>query len=203
MKKVLIIGLVVGAMLTAGAWTAAADQIEDQISKALGLYRDGKLSQALTELDFAAAQMRQKKAEALGAVFPEPPDGWKAKKVKTGAMGAAMMGGGVSAERTYRQDGGKGQVTIKVLSDSPMLQGLVMMMNNPMFAQSSDGGKLMLIEGQKVLLNEKGDEGAELQTIVNNKVLVEVEVRRSEDATDLAQDFFKKVDLKKLTELTN
>ena len=203
MRRTLTILLAVTALILAGTLPASADQIEDQINKALKLYQDGKVSQALTELDFAAAQLRQMKAESLGTIFPEAPDGWKAAKVKTGAMGAAMLGGGISADREYRQDGGRGRINIKVISDSPMLQGLAMMMSNPMFAQSSDGGKLMLIDGHKALLKEQADDRAELQSIVNNKVLVEVKVNGTQDAASLAQDFFKKIDMKKLGELTN
>lgn len=202
MKRVLTILVAMTALVLAGTLPAAADQIEDQINKALKLYQEGKVSQALTELDFAAAQLRQQKAESLGKIFPEAPDGWKAQKVKTEAMGAAMLGGGISAEREYRQEDGRGRITIKVISDSPMLQGLAMMMSNPMFAQGSDGGKLMLIDGHKVLLKEQADDRAELQTIVNNKVLVEVKVNRVQDAAAVAQDYFKKIDMKKLGELT-
>jgi hypothetical protein len=201
MKRALTIALAVTALVFAGSLPAAADQIEDQINKALKLYQDGKVSQALAELDFAAAQLRQQKAESLSQIFPEAPEGWKADKVKTGAMGSGMLGGGISAERNYRQAGGKGRITVKVISDSPMLQGLAMMMSNPMFAQG-DGGKLMLVDGQKVLLKEKADDRAELASIVNNKVLVEVKASRADDAAQLVQDFFKMIDMKKLGELT-
>jgi hypothetical protein len=202
MRRTLTVLLAATAFILAGTLTAAADQIEDQINKALNLYKGGQVSQALTELDFAAAQLRQMKAESLGNIFPEAPDGWKAQKVKTGAMGAGMMGGGISAEREYRQDGGRGRVSVKVISDSPMLQGLAMMMSNPMFAQGGDGGKLMLIDGHKVMLKEQADDRAELQTIVNNKVLVEVNVSRTQDAAQVSQDFFKMLDMQKLGELT-
>ena len=81
MRRTLTILLAMTALILAGTLTAAADQIEDQINKALKLYQDGKVSQALSELDFAAAQLRQMKAESLAEyAYPHGP-AWTGSRV--------------------------------------------------------------------------------------------------------------------------
>jgi hypothetical protein len=54
-------------------------------------------------------------------------------------MGAAVPGGGVSAERRYKK--GAASVTVQIIADSPMLQGIMMMFSNPMLA-GADGVKI-------------------------------------------------------------
>ena len=65
------------------------------------------MSQAIGEIEFALAQLKQKKAEALGQIFPAAPSGWTAEKAQGSSAGGAMFGGGVSATRSYR-DGEQG-----------------------------------------------------------------------------------------------
>lgn len=50
-----------------------------------------------------------------------------------------MPGGGVSAERRYKK--GAASVTVQIIADSPMLQGIMMMFSNPMLA-GADGVKI-------------------------------------------------------------
>lgn len=179
---------------------AMADDISDQLKQALKFYEEGKISDALGELDFAAAQLRQKKAEMLGAVFPEAPEGYKAMKPSVQAAGSGMLGGGISASREYRAATG-GSVTLKVVTDSPILQSMAMMMSNPMFMQGGRNGKLVRIAGHKAILKERSDTRAEIQTMVNSKALVEVKVNRIQDATNVAKKFFQSIDMAKLSEL--
>jgi len=183
------------------ALPVAADEISGQLEKGLKLYEDGKLSQAIGEIEFALAQLKQKKAEALGKIFPEAPSGWTAHKPKSSSAGAGMLGGGISASRRY-QDDGKGRVKIEVIADSPLIQSLAMMLSNPMFLTSGKGGKLVRLQGHKAVLKEQ-EQRAELQALIDNKVLVRVTARRVEDPGQVAQDFAAKMDLAKLKELTN
>lgn len=59
---------------------------------------------------------------------------------------SAMFGGGVTAEGSYVKDDSR--VDVKIITDSLMMQGMVMMFSNPMIA-TSDGGKLQKINGKK------------------------------------------------------
>jgi hypothetical protein len=192
--------LVVTAVCFLTPLSASADQISDQIQRALKLYQQGKLTQAMDELQFALAEMRRKKASALPAVFPPPPAGWKAKKAKFVSGGVGIMAAGSQASREYYQDGGRGRAHMELTTDSPMLQGLAMMMSNPMLLQASGQGRLVRIRGQKALLKPTGN-GAELQWVIDGKVLLLVRVSNTPQAESLAQELAGKLDLAKLREL--
>ncbi len=184
-------------LVASPAW---CDEITDQIERAVKLYKDGKLSEALSEMEFATAQLRQKKAEALSAIFPAAPEGWKAEKAESQAIAQAMFGGGITAERVYRNQKGPGKVKIELISDSPWLQTLAMVITNPMMAQSQ-GGKLIRVGEEKALLNVR-DKRAELQMSIDNKVLLKVEAEGGDKSEELAKDFAGKIDLAKLRSLS-
>ncbi|MCB2226629.1 MAG: hypothetical protein KQH53_08110 [Desulfarculaceae bacterium] len=178
---------------------AAADEISSQLEKGTKLYQDGKLSQAISEIKFALARLKQKKAEALAAIFPKPPDGWSIEKSRSSKGGGAMMGGAISASQRYR-DAGKGRVRMEVVTDSPLIQALSMMLSNPMFLQSGKAGKLVTMQGHKAVLKDQGNR-AELQALIDNKVVVRVNAWRVNQAAAVVQDFAAKMDLSKLKEL--
>ncbi len=182
------------------ALPAAADEIADQIKQGLKFYEDGKISQALGELEFAVAQLKQKKAEALAKVFPQAPAGWQAQKSQGKSMGAGLMGGGISAAKSY-QNQKNGRVKIEIMTDSPFIQSLAMMLNNPMYA-SSGNNKLIRFKGQKAVIKSRSESKAELQTIIDNKVLLKVSARRVDDAAKVVRQFAELVDLDKIRQLT-
>ncbi|MDZ7582039.1 MAG: hypothetical protein U5R30_16000 [Deltaproteobacteria bacterium] len=72
--------------------------------------------------------------------------GWKAEDAKSQSMGSAMFGGGVAAERSYVK--GDSRVNVTIITDSPMMQAMMMMFSNPMMA-TSDGGKQEKIQWRK------------------------------------------------------
>ncbi|MCF8031453.1 MAG: hypothetical protein K9K66_17785 [Desulfarculaceae bacterium] len=199
MKRIALLALSL-LMVLSLTLPAMADEISGQLEKGLKLYNDGKLSQAIGEIEFALAQLKQKKAEALSKIFPEAPSGWTAEKAKGSSAGGAMLGGGISASQRYR-DGGKGRVKVEVVTDSPLIQSLAMMLSNPMFLQSGNAGKLVRFQGHKAVLKDQG-ERAELQSLIDNKVLVRVSARRVKDAAAVVQQFAGKMDLNKLKDLT-
>lgn len=145
-----------------------ADEIGDAIKSAQKNYDKGDLSEAIKELNYAITLIEQKKGDALSKVFPPAPKGWTAEDVASGSM----VGGGVQADRHYAK--GDSQMDISISSDSPLMQGVMMMMANPMFA-TSGGGKLETIAGQKSVVNyRKEEKSGEIQFVVNNRFLVEV-----------------------------
>lgn len=199
MKTVKILILILSLVLISPV-IAQADDTLDAMETALDFYKKGKLSKAIGELEFALAQLRQKKAEALEKLLPAAPDGWSAHDEGTTAGGAAMFGGGVSASRKYSQTGGRGKATVEFVTNSPMLQGMAAMMQNPAFVQGSKGAKLIRFQGEKAILTSRKSKQAELQLVLNNKMLFKVTVRGVEDAPTTAKQFGKLVDLEKLME---
>jgi hypothetical protein len=126
-----------------------ADDVTEAVEEAMEFYKKGDFTQAAGSLDYAAQLIRQKKGGQLEDVLPEPLPGWTAEDASSQAYGAAMMGGGVTAQRSFSKDGSS--VTVNVSADSPLLQGMIMMISNPMFA-TSDGGKLEKVAGHRAIV---------------------------------------------------
>lgn len=190
------------AVLTLFCAPAWADDIPAQLERGVKLYKEGKYSQAIEEIEFALNQIRQKKADQLSTIFPKAPSGWKAKESKAASMGRSMMGGGINVSREYVKDGGKGTVKMEVFTDSPLIQSLGMMLSNPMFIQSSKQARLIRIKGNKGILKLSGKNRAEIQTLIDKRILFQVEVRRADDPGKIAMDFANLMDIDKLKSLS-
>ena len=150
-----------------------ADDVTDSINEGLKQYGSGDFAGAVQSLDYASQLIRQKKGGQLEAFLPKPISGWKAEDAKSQAMGSAMFGGGVTAERSYVK--GDSHVNIKIITDSPMMQGMMMMFSNPMLA-TSDGGKLEKINGEKAIVkysNENKD--GTINVVIAGRFLITVE----------------------------
>ncbi|WP_045222545.1 hypothetical protein [Desulfonatronum thioautotrophicum] len=154
--------------------TVQADEVLDAIEKAVTLYEQGDYTGAAGNLDYAAQLVRQQRGGQLESFLPEALPGWTASDPQSTSMGAAFMGGGVSAERNYRKDGENGRVTVTILTDSPMLQPMIMMFSNPMVAASS-GAKLETHAGQRSIVNfSPNQRRGEITLVVDNRILVTV-----------------------------
>lgn len=168
--------LALGVLCTLGLMhSVAADDIQDSIKEGLEYYNQGSYSEAVQSLNYAAQLISQKKGEGLKAYLPAPLSGWTLKESKSQAASAAMFGGGVTAEAEYTK--GNSRVNVTMITDSPMLQSVMMMFSNPMFV-TSDGGKLTKINGQKAIVKYKDEnQRGEIQIVIANKILVTVEGR--------------------------
>lgn len=150
-----------------------ADEVEDAVKEGLQSYQDGDFSSAAGSLEYAAQLIRQKKGGELESLLPEPLPGWTAENTSSQAMGASLFGGGVTAERSYSKD--DSSASVQLVTDSPMLQGVLMMLTNPAVA-TADGGRLKKINGQKAVIKYDQDSASgEIQIVVANKFLVTVE----------------------------
>ena len=175
-----------------------ADEVTDSITQGLDQYKKGSYGEAMTSLNFAAQKIGQIKAEGLKVLVPKPLSGWTADEVVSEAAGTAMFGGGLSAEGRYHK-GDKGDITVKIVTDSPLLQSMMMLISNPMFATSS-GGKLEKIKNQTAIVKyEAPGKRGDINVVVAGKVLVTVE------GNDVSQDelmaYAKAVDYEKIAAL--
>ncbi|MBE2216377.1 MAG: hypothetical protein IAE82_21065 [Opitutaceae bacterium] len=171
-KKKTILIFLGAAALALGSAPLRADDVTDSVDEAMKAYKDGDYATAAASLDTAAQMIRQKRAESFAKFLPAAPSGWTAEDATTGAAGAAMFGGAVTAERRYSK--GEAEVTVKFLTDSPMMSAVMMMMNNPMLLSSSENGKMERIKGQKALVKQDGDDG-EISIVVSGVMLVSIE----------------------------
>ncbi len=61
------------------------------------------------------------------------------------------MGGGVSASRHYCVENTDKSIDIEIVTDSPLLQSMLMFFTNPAFAAAQPGAKLVKIKGHKAI----------------------------------------------------
>lgn len=152
-----------------------ADEVLETIEQAVNLYKQGDFTGAAGNLDYAAQLVRQQKGGQLESFLPEALPGWTATDAQSSSMGAMFLGGGVSAERSYRKNDGDGSVKIVIFTDSPMLQPMMMMFTNPMIAASS-GAKLETLAGQRAIVNfSSGERRGDVNVVVANRILVTLE----------------------------
>ena len=188
MKTVFLVtaSLIVGLYVS----SALADDVTDQIQEGLKAYEKGDLDTATIALDSASSMIREMQAGGLSNILPEPIEGWTAEEAETSTAGAAMLGGGLEASRSYRKD--DEQVEISIIGNSPMLQAMSMMFTNP--AMLGGDTKLVVIDGRKVIQDKQEHS---LQTMVNNNFLVSVE---GDDLTsdDSVKAYFQSIDFEAL-----
>lgn len=192
--------LVGGLLACTSVW---ADEVTNQIDSAKKLYMEQKYSEALAELRFAMAQIQSKQAERLTAVMPDPLPNWKVDKVEGQYASTELMGGGMSISRHYYVEGSEKEVDIEVVTDSPLLQAVMMWLSNPMFAAmgGDTGKKPIKVDGNKAMLEFNQEEGTgELQMVVGTKTLLTVK-GRGLDRNDVLVEYAKRVDTVKLKEL--
>ncbi|MCK5071442.1 MAG: hypothetical protein KAR01_12890 [Desulfocapsa sp.] len=143
------------------------DPVVETIEKALIEYKNNDFSNAATSLDYAGQLIRQKKGETLNNLLPEPLPGWTADEGTSKVTSAALLGGGLTAERTYTKD--DSLIKITIITDSPLMQSMIMIFSNPLFAASA--GQLELINGHKGVVNYQNN-GGDINIVVNNRFLV-------------------------------
>lgn len=196
MKRLFVLSYV---LLTAvpGLVTATEDDVVTSINEGLEFYQDGEYAEAVSSLNYAVQLIQQKKGETLGSLLPDALDGWKASEAESQSAGAAMFGGGVTAEREYTK--GNSRISVQIVTDSPMLQSIMMMFSNPMFA-TADGGKMVRVGKQKAIVRyQKADRSGELQMVVDNRFLITVD---GDDVTnEELLEYAKAIDTKKLADL--
>lgn len=165
---------VLGLMSIILATVAHADDVTDAVNQALEQYKAGNFTEAAGSLDYAAALVRQKKGGELQGMLPAALPGWQFEDSEVSAAGAAMFGGGISVERRYYVEDGDKNISITIVADSPMLQGIMMMFSNPMMMGGS-GGKMETIAGQRALTKyEKEYNSGEITIPVANRFLVTI-----------------------------
>lgn len=149
---------------------AQADEVTDSIQEATDAYAKGDNAKAIESLNYAVQLIQQAKAKNLEQLLPAPLSGWTAEKAESTAVGAAMFGGGITVEKRYTK--GDSSINIQLVTDSPMLQGMMALFSNPMFATSA-GGKLEKVAGQKVISTyDANNQSGEYQFAVANKYMI-------------------------------
>lgn len=150
----------------------ANDDVLNVVEEAVKQYKEGDFAEAASNLDYASQLVRQKKSEKMKELLPQPLEGWQALAANAQAVGAAIFGGGLTVSREYKK--GSSIITVEIISDSPVLQSVMMMLNNPMFAGAS-GGRLETINDQRAIVkyNPNSKEG-DINIIFSGKFMVTI-----------------------------
>ena len=154
----------VALLLAASLQPLSADEFEEVVGDALDAYREGDVTVAREELNYALGLLNQMKAEELAGHLPEPLEGWEREieDAASGGMAMSMLGGGTAATAHYRR--GDEDFTLSLMADSPMVSGMAAMFSG----MASAGGRSARIQRQQFTIAE-GD----VQGVVGGKVLVQ------------------------------
>ena len=112
----------------------------------------------------------------MKALLPEPLSGWEGKEANAQALGAAILGCGVTVSTDYKR--GSSNVSVEIVSDSPVLQSVLTMVNNPLFA-GAGGGKLETLKGQRAILKfDSNKKSGEMYVVVDSRFVVTIKGRQ-------------------------
>ncbi len=193
-RKTAVIILCLCILMPSFIMAEEQDPVIQTIEQALKEYKDQNYSNAATNLDYASQLIRQKKGETLATFLPEALEGWTASEGTSQATAASLFGGGLTAERHYTKEMAK--INIAILTDSPLLQPMIMMFSNPIFAASAR--QFELINGYKGIIKYQNN-GGEVNIVVNNRYLVTVKGQRV--SRDDLMNYAKNIDLKGIANL--
>ena len=172
-----------------------ADEIVDILTETTQTYKSGDYTKVKEDLTYILELLRQKQGSTLKTMLPDALEGWRLVTTKSNSGNRRMVGEVTSASRIYKKDSSK--ITINIITDSPLLQSIGMMISNPMF---SSGGKLKRINRQKAIIKYKENrKRGKLTMVVDKRFVINVEGKniKEEDLISYA----KAIDVKKLKSL--
>jgi len=130
---------------------------ESSAQNASAALQNGRYGAAVTEYGYAAQYARQLKGYNLAQYLPPAADGWTTRNLEVASAGAAMFGGGTTVEQEYLR--GNERVTLRIVTDSPLMQSVMMMLNNPMIMMgTSQQNQTVMINNQRAMV-EAGSDG--------------------------------------------
>jgi len=186
-------------LLLAVSCVAVADEVTDQLDVAREAYEAGELRQSVDELNYAISQIQEQLSASYVKLLPEALAGWTAGEAVSQAGGLAMLGGGTSLSRSYSKDGG-GNVEIKMYANSPMAQGMSMMLSNPMLMQMDPSTKPYRYKGRRGMIkHDAGSSSFEISMMLKNNILLQVSGSGIADKAAVV-DYVKAIDIKAVEE---
>ncbi|MCK5707313.1 MAG: hypothetical protein KAI43_06630 [Candidatus Aureabacteria bacterium] len=172
-----------------------SDDVIDSINEGIEQYKNKQYKSAIESFEYASGLLRQKRSEMLATFLPEAMIGWQSGEAESSAITRAMFGGGISAKRKYTK--GTSSVEINCMTDSPILQSMMILFTNPLFTQGEDT-KMVRINGQKAIVEyDKTLQSGKITIIVASKIIVTVKGTKvlKEDIIS----YVEKIDFKAMT----
>ncbi len=185
--------LLLGLLLTL-PMAATADEISDQITTAKTVYETGDLRKAVQELQYAMAQIQEQINDANTTLVPGPLPGWSAGETQSQSGGFAGMTG-TTISRDYSSETEE-SVSIQIMADSPLMQAMSMMLNNPMLMQMSPGTRMYRHQGHNGMIkHDAGSDSWEITLMMQGRILIQVSGQGLSSKQPVI-DYLKAIDLK-------
>ena len=153
------------------------DQVIQAVNEGIQKYNEQKYGEAAGQFEYAAQLAKQKKGEQIKDFVQsiEPIEGWVGNQATSQAMAGGFMGGGVNVDREFTKDSSRMNLTI--LSDSPLIQSVIMLFSNPAMAAAS-GGELSTINGERVVVKfDPNNNSGEVKSVIDGKYLFTLDGR--------------------------
>lgn len=149
----------------------------EAIEQAKKAVESDKLGAAIAALQAAIRDLQKKQRTQILAAMPKP-DGFEFRDEqfdeKTNeALGLAAMG--LTVTRNY--ESGDKSLSVEVTANSPLIQMLGMMFNNPALVEAQ-GGELIKYGAHKAMLTKSGDDGRELQILMHDTHLIKISAQQ-------------------------
>lgn len=165
----------IAGLLTIVGGSALADQVIDQIEVGKQNYVEGDYAAAITELEFAVNELRNKLSALFMATMPDPPAFWAAEQAALNG-GAALFGGGLMISREYYEQKGEGKVKAELVVDSPMVQAFSAVLSNPIMIANEPQIERIRLGEMSALLNWNPEESSgDISLSIGGRVLAKVE----------------------------
>lgn len=212
-RTLAVLGIAAAAALAGGAGILAAQEEsteikpEDLFASSRASYDAKKYGKALADLHLLVGTVSKLRIEQIKAVLPAAPAGWKAEDPTGDAAGGGMfVMAGLTVKREYGkpaaggdESGSAPQVSLEVVSDSPLIGMIAPMLSNPAMLQGQEGMSIINLRGRKALLEwHKDSRSGSLKVLfAGNTTLVTFEGREVQKS-DLSEVFGKALDVEKV-----
>ena len=153
----------------------AQQTAEDFINEATTALKAKNYKDASTSLQFAITEINKLMVSSIGDKLPADINGFKMEKLNddnAGTAGMSMMGGGLSISRKYTSStDNSNYFEMNIVGNSPMIQSVSMMLNNPMFMAAAGANTKVLKLGSRKGLMKKESNDYDLQVPLNASLI--------------------------------
>lgn len=147
--KNLIVLLIVALMMAAGVQAQDADAL---LGTASSEYKSGNLENARFNLQQMLQEINQAIGRDILALLPDDMEGMAKVVEEDNVTGVNTGFAGLFVNRKYKAE--NKDASIEIVSDSPLLGALNLMLNMPVFLGGDPNQKRIKIDGQKALLTK-------------------------------------------------
>ncbi len=174
---------------------SSGDEIQSAIDEGIEAYGNEQYSQAASQFELAAQLLREMSGASIAKALPAAPEGWTTdSEPDVQAVGASIMGGMTSASQTYSKD--DSHVSIRILSDSPMVGQISMLINNPAMVRQMGQKVIKAGDAKGVLTYDESSSTGSLSAVAMNRYFITVEGNKIDE--DTIQEFLGLIDYETL-----